>query len=48
MSAKTVVVAASVASGVAIVGCLFVVGFLFNDINNFYDEVLAEMEDFKV
>ena len=48
MSAKTLVVAASCASGLALVACIIGAGFLFQDINNFYDGVMNDMEDFKV
>ncbi|KAH7668231.1 Nematode cuticle collagen, partial [Aphelenchoides avenae] len=47
MSAKAVVVLASAASGLAIIGALMVVSFLFQDINDLHDEVMADMSEFK-
>ena len=35
-------------SGVIVLGSLLWVAYVVNDINNFYDESLQQMEDFKV
>lgn len=48
MSAKVLVTVASGASGVVILACLVMVGVLFQDINNLYDEVMDEMVEFRV
>ena len=45
---KTLVQIASVGSGVAVLACLFTVGYIFNDINSFYDDVIDTMTEFKV
>lgn len=45
---KTLVTIASIGSGVAVVACLFTVGYIFNDINSFHDEVIDTMTEFKV
>lgn len=45
---KNLVALASVASGVTIVVAILAVGYLFNDINGFYDDALVEMDEFKV
>ncbi|KAK6036307.1 nematode cuticle collagen domain protein, partial [Cooperia oncophora] len=43
----TLVGIASGASGVAILAALVAFGYLFNDINNFYDDTMKDMEEFK-
>ncbi|PAV61679.1 hypothetical protein WR25_04319 isoform B [Diploscapter pachys] len=48
MSAKVLVTVASGASGVVILACLVMVGVLFQDINNLYDEVMDEMIEFRM
>ncbi|KHJ76128.1 nematode cuticle collagen domain protein, partial [Oesophagostomum dentatum] len=48
MSAKTFVGLASVASAVCIIGALAFVGYIVNDINDFYDNAKMELSDFKV
>uniref|UniRef100_A0A1I7UBT3 Col_cuticle_N domain-containing protein n=1 Tax=Caenorhabditis tropicalis TaxID=1561998 RepID=A0A1I7UBT3_9PELO len=45
--AKTLVTIASIGSGVAVLACLFTVGYIFNDINSFYDDVIDTMTEFK-
>uniref|UniRef100_A0A915EAH4 Nematode cuticle collagen N-terminal domain-containing protein n=1 Tax=Ditylenchus dipsaci TaxID=166011 RepID=A0A915EAH4_9BILA len=45
--ARLIVSAASGVSAVVICVCLVFVGMLFQDINNLYDEVMDEMNDFK-
>ncbi|PIO60454.1 nematode cuticle collagen domain protein [Teladorsagia circumcincta] len=39
---------ASTASGVIILVAIIAVGYLFNDINNFYDDAMGELDEFKV
>uniref|UniRef100_A0A8R1I667 Col_cuticle_N domain-containing protein n=1 Tax=Caenorhabditis japonica TaxID=281687 RepID=A0A8R1I667_CAEJA len=48
MSAKSLVYGASVLSGLAIIGCVFTVGYIFNDINEFYDTTMETMDEFKL
>ncbi|EFO83934.1 hypothetical protein CRE_23231, partial [Caenorhabditis remanei] len=48
MSAKYVVTIASCFSGLAIVACLFTVGAIFKDINDLYDNVMDDMDEFKM
>uniref|UniRef100_A0A1I7XJP8 NAD-dependent protein deacetylase sir-2.1 n=1 Tax=Heterorhabditis bacteriophora TaxID=37862 RepID=A0A1I7XJP8_HETBA len=48
MSAKAFAASASAISGATIVICLVCVGYLFNDINIFYDEMMGDMREFKV
>ena len=45
---RILISAAAVGSAVIIVTSLFVVAMLFNDINNFYNEIITEMGDFQV
>lgn len=47
MSTKYVVGFASIASGLVIMVSLVVVGVLFQDINNLYDNVMDDMLEFK-
>ncbi|VDM79348.1 unnamed protein product, partial [Strongylus vulgaris] len=48
MSAKFFVTFASGASGLVIVVSLICVGMLFQDINNLYDDVMDDMQEFKM
>lgn len=48
MSAKFVVGLASVSSAIIITIALIMVGVLFQDINSLYNEVISEMDEFKV
>lgn len=45
---KYILSALSGMSGVVVFGSLLWCAFVINDINNFYDESLSQMEDFKV
>ena len=45
---KAFVLFASAGSGIVILGCLIGVAVLFNDINSLYDEIMHDMEEFKV
>lgn len=36
------------ASGAVILAALVAVGYVFNDINNFFDDAMRDMEEFKV
>ena len=48
MSARLLVTVASGASAVVIVVCLIAAAALLQDINNFYDDIIDDMEQFKV
>ncbi|VDM99601.1 unnamed protein product, partial [Onchocerca ochengi] len=48
MGTQLLINIASVASGLVIATSLIIVGILFQDINNFYYEVLDDMDEFKV
>ncbi|PIO72338.1 nematode cuticle collagen domain protein [Teladorsagia circumcincta] len=48
MFVKKLSVFASTASGVIILVAIIAVGYLFNDINNFYDDAMGELDEFKV
>lgn len=43
---RAIVLIGSVGSGTIIFGFLIGIGFLFNDINNFYDEIMSDMNEF--
>ncbi|VDN36306.1 unnamed protein product, partial [Cylicostephanus goldi] len=46
--AKNLAAFASAASGISIVLAIGVVGYMLNDINNFYDDALVELNEFKL
>lgn len=48
MNANTVVTGAVAASAVAIVVCLFSAAYMFADVNNFYDDAMKDMFEFRV
>lgn len=48
MTTKMIVATASAVSGIAILGCLISVVYIFNDINIFYDQVMEDMKEFQV
>jgi hypothetical protein len=48
MGTRTLVAFATAGSAFVIVVSLIAVASLFNDINNFYDDVIADMAEFKV
>ena len=45
---RTVITVLAGASAVFVIGALFSVFHIFNDINGFYEDALRELEDFKV
>lgn len=47
-STKGIVYAAAGFCSVALLGCLLMTALIFNDINSLYDEIQAELMDFKV
>ncbi|VDO56970.1 unnamed protein product [Onchocerca flexuosa] len=48
MGTQLLINIASFASGLVIVTSLIIVGILFQNINNFYYEILGDMDEFKV
>ncbi|KAK6021537.1 nematode cuticle collagen domain protein [Ostertagia ostertagi] len=46
--ARVLVGITSGASGIAILAALVTVGYLYNDINNFFDDTMKDMEEFKI
>ncbi|EYB83402.1 hypothetical protein Y032_0336g2886 [Ancylostoma ceylanicum] len=47
MNASMLMTAAATASAVAIVVCLFSAAYMFADMNNFYDDAMREMLEFR-
>ena len=45
---RTVVTAVTGLTAVTLVGTIFFVFTMFNDINNFYEDALSQLEEFKV
>ena len=48
MSAKILTSATTALCGVTVVGLLLSLGLILQDINNFYDETVRDMQEFKV
>jgi DNA repair protein RadC len=47
MSTKFIVYSASAVSAVALLAALFTTVAIFNDVNSLYNEIMAEMQEFK-
>ena len=48
MGSKFLVGAASALSATALVVCVLFVGYIYNDMNTFYDDMMEDMEKFQV
>lgn len=47
-ASTTLAASAAVLSGVTVLACIFYTAQIFNDVNSLYDEIMTDMDGFKV